>query len=155
MKKILPPIISILIAQSAGLIGSIFTANSVNTWYTTINKPSFNPPSWIFGPVWITLYTLMGIAAFLIWNKKKSSQRTKALFVYGIQLVLNTLWSILFFGLQNPGMAFFEILFLLAFILATICFFFKQSKPAAYLLIPYLAWVSFAAILNYNIWILN
>lgn len=155
MKKYLTLIISIAIAQSAGLIGSIFTVNSVNTWYTAVNKPSFNPPSWIFGPVWITLYTLMGIAAFLIWQKRKSKQAKIALGFYAIQLVLNSLWSILFFGQQNPGAAFIEIIFLLIFILLTTIFFYKENKLAGILFLPYLAWVGFASILNYNIWLLN
>ena len=147
--------ISILIAQSAGVIGSIFTAGSVQTWYVDLVKPALNPPNWIFGPVWITLYTLMGIAAYLIWQRRREQGVKFALSLYGVQLILNTLWSILFFGLQNPGLAFAEILILLPFIVLTMALFWRINKWAGILLVPYLAWVSFATYLNYAIWSLN
>jgi tryptophan-rich sensory protein len=155
-------IASIIICQLAGIIGSIFTISSVNTWYTKLNQPVFNPPSWIFSPVWISLYLLMGISLYIIWNKKtvlkiKSKIKTWkiALWVFGIQLVLNSLWSILFFGLKSPLLAFIEIIFLWISILLTMIYFKKFSKISFYLLIPYILWVSFALILNLSYVILN
>lgn len=148
-------IISILIAQAAGIVGSVFTAESVQTWYLTLNFPSWQPPSWVFGPVWVTLYALMGIAAALIWPHRKTTIGRQALVAYGIQLVLNTFWSILFFGQQNPELAFYEILVLLAAIITTIVLFWRIRRLAAVLMLPYLAWVTFATILNYTIWQLN
>ncbi len=140
----------------AGIIGSVFTAPSIPTWYATLVRPEFSPPNWIFAPVWTTLFALMGIAAFLVWNKGLKRQDIKiALSMFIIQLVLNTLWSILFFGMQNPGAALIEIVVLWLAILATILTFAKISRVAAWLLVPYIAWVSFAAYLNYSIWILN
>lgn len=151
----------IIISELAGVIGSLFTTPSIAGWYAGIIKPDLNPPAWVFGPVWTTLFVLMGIAAFLVWSsyaeasedKKKSIRIALALF--GIQLVLNTLWSIIFFGLHSPGSAFIEIIFLWLAILATIIAFAKISRPAAWLLLPYILWVSFAGYLNYSIWILN
>lgn len=153
--KFLTSIISILIAESAGIIGSFFTASSVKTWYTVINKPSWNPPSWVFGPVWITLYAMMGIAAGLVWNKRSLPEARIALWFYGIQLVLNALWSILFFGLKNPGLAFVEIIVMLVLIIITTVLFWRINTWAGVLMIPYIAWVSFASFLNFNIWRLN
>ena len=149
-------VIAIVISQLAGLIGSVFTISSIPTWYATLQKPSFNPPNWIFGPAWITLYFLMGVAAFLVWRhglERKEVRR--ALTIFGGQLVLNALWSIIFFGLHNPFWAFVEIIFLWLAILWMIIAFYKISRPAAYLLLPYILWVSFASILNFSILILN
>lgn len=143
-------IFSILIAQSAGIIGGIATASSVKSWYlTNLIKPEFNPPSWIFGPVWTTLFTLMGISLYLVWNKKNN------LFFFWLQLVLNTTWSFLFFGLRSPTLAFYEIIILWIAILMTVIKFWRYKKSASILLWPYLAWVTFAAYLNYSIMILN
>lgn len=142
-------ILAIIITQLAGIIGSFFTTPNIPTWYANINKPGFTPPSWLFAPVWITLYLMMGISLYLIWEKKLNP-----IWFY-IQLVLNSLWSILFFGLQQPMIAFIEIMALWAFILITIITAFKKSRAASYLLIPYLAWVSFAGALNLAIAILN
>lgn len=153
--KIITAIVSIAIAQTAGIIGSFFTAQSVRTWYATLAKPDWNPPSWVFGPVWISLYTLMGISAFLVWENKNASGTKTALVFYAIQLALNALWSILFFGIKNPALAFAEILVLLLFILITTFLFWKIDYRAGILLLPYIAWVSFASFLNYNIWKLN
>jgi translocator protein len=153
--KLVPLIFSIGIAQGAGVIGSFFTVSGVATWYTTIVTPEWNPPSWVFGPVWIGLYTLMGIAAFLVWQKRGLPGAKLALLVYGVHLVLNALWSVLFFGLHNPALAFAEILILLVFIVGTIILFWRIHTWAGALLLPYLAWVSFAAFLNYTIWQLN
>jgi tryptophan-rich sensory protein len=154
MKKYLKFIISILIPFIASAIGGFFTSSSVGTWYTTINKPSFNPPSWVFGPVWTLLYLLMGIALYLVWVNK-AKKKEKAYWAFGIQLGLNALWSILFFGMRNPLFAFVEIIFLWTAILFTIIYFYKINKKTIYLLIPYILWVSFAAVLNFSIMILN
>lgn len=149
-------IIAIVVSELAGIIGSVFTASSVAGWYKTLIRPDIAPPSWVFGPVWTTLFALMGIAAFLIWKKGIDRKDVRiALYIFAGQLVLNTLWSILFFGMQNPGAAFVEIIILWIAILATIISFAKISKAAGWLLIPYILWVSFAAYLNYSFWILN
>lgn len=149
-------IIAIGISEAAGIIGSIFTASSIPTWYATLARPELSPPNWVFGPVWTMLFALMGIAAFLIWQKGINHRDVKvALSVFGIQLILNTLWSIVFFGLQNPGAAFMEIIVLWVAILATIIMFAKISRVAAWLLVPYILWVTFAGYLNYSIWMLN
>lgn len=153
--QFLSVIVSILIAQAAGAIGSFFTASSVRTWYETITKPAWNPPSWVFGPVWITLYTLMGIAAWLVWTARDVPGAKFALGVYGVHLICNALWSILFFGLKNPGLALIEIVILLALILYTTVLFWKINPVAGALMVPYILWVSFATYLNYAIWQLN
>lgn len=153
--KIITAIISIAIAQGAGLIGAVFTTSSVTSWYLTINKPFWNPPSWIFGPVWTLLYVFMGIAAYLVWQQRDLPGAKLALSVYALQLVLNTLWSILFFGLKNPGLALVEIIFLLVSIIITTVLFWRITPLAGALMIPYLVWVSFATYLNYTIWQLN
>lgn len=156
LNNVLKLFVAIGVSELAGVVGSVFTAPSVKTWYLEIAKPSFNPPSWVFGPVWITLFALMGIAAFLVWNKGLTRRDVRiALGIFLFQLVLNTLWSVIFFGLQSPGAAFIEIVFLWLAILMTIVSFYKISKPAALLLVPYILWVSFAAILNYSIHELN
>lgn len=150
-------VISLIAPQAAGLIGSVFTVTSVNGWYSTIVRPDFAPPNWIFGPVWTTLFVLMGIALFLVW-KKEDTQKKKvklAFQFFAVQLVFNTLWSIIFFGLQSPGWAFVEIVFLWISIALTLYLFAPISRLAAWLLVPYLAWVSFAAFLNFSIWMLN
>ncbi|MEO0113915.1 MAG: TspO/MBR family protein [candidate division WOR-3 bacterium] len=147
---------SIIICQLAGVIGSIFTTRSIPTWYASLKKPIFNPPNWLFGPVWTGLFLLMGIAVFLVWQKGMSFPQLKpALIVFGIQLVFNILWSILFFGLRSPFIAFIEIIILWVLILVTVLFFYPISKTAGLLLFPYLLWVSFAAILNFVLWRLN
>ncbi len=144
------------VTQLAGAIGSVFTVSAISTWYATLVKPALNPPSWVFGPVWTTLYLLMGIAAFLVWYKgQERKDVTRALVVYGVQLVLNATWSIVFFGLQNPGLALVNIVLLFVSIVVTMILFYKISRPAMYLLIPYIAWVSFASYLNYAIYVLN
>jgi tryptophan-rich sensory protein len=156
MKNTIAFISSLAITSLAGFIGSYFTFDAIPNWYATLEKPALNPPNWIFGPVWTTLYILMATAAFLIWKKGWEKKEVKiALSVFLIQLVLNTLWSILFFGLQNPAIAFVEIVFMWLAIVATIFLFSKISKPAAWLLIPYILWVSFASYLNFAIWMLN
>lgn len=155
MKKIYKLIISLLIPQVAGGIGSIFTAGSVDGWYRTIAKPSLNPPSWVFGPVWTALFLLMGYALYLVWTDESGKNKKKAYWFFGIQLALNILWSILFFGFKNPQLAFYEIIVLWLAITANILVFYRLNKIAGLLLLPYLAWVSFAMYLNWNLWMLN
>ncbi len=150
-------LLSILITQAVGGLGSIFTVGAIKSWYPTLKKPSFNPPNSIFGPVWSVLFTLMGVSLFLVWRKKAEGKPgvDPALKVFGIQLGLNTLWTILFFGLKSPFYGLVDIAFLWVAILATIVAFSAISVPAALLLIPYILWVSFAAVLNFYIWRLN
>ncbi len=148
--------ISVVVCQLAGLAGYFFTASSVPSWYGSLAKPSFNPPYWVFSPVWITLYALMGISLYLVWQKGLMKKNVKAaLIAFGIQLALNILWTVIFFGLRSPFYAFIEIIFLWAAILLTIINFYKVSKYSAYLLVPYILWVSFAIALNFVIIILN
>jgi tryptophan-rich sensory protein len=148
--------IAILVSESAGALGAVFTARSIPTWYANLTRPEFAPPNWVFAPVWTILYAIMGIAAFLVWKNGWERKDVKiAICLFFGQLVLNALWSIIFFGLQSPGAAFVEIIVLWLAILATIIAFFKISRPAAWLLLPYILWVSFAACLNYSIWMLN
>ncbi len=149
-------VIAIGVCELAGVVGSVFTVSAIPTWYAGLVKPALNPPSWVFGPVWTTLFALMGVAVFLVWHYGFERKDVKmALIIFGIQLFLNTVWSIIFFGLHNPGWAFVEIIFLWLAIFATIITFRKISKLAAWLLIPYILWVSFAGYLNYSIWTLN
>lgn len=148
---------SIVISQSAGFIGSFFTANSVRTWYLTLEKPFFNPPSWVFAPVWTTLYTLMGIALYLVWQKTLTSKKGNAFAVWFFlaHLVVNALWSVIFFGAKDLLAALITILVLWGMIAYLIKLFYPVNKNAAYLLLPYLAWVSFATLLNAAILLLN
>jgi tryptophan-rich sensory protein len=154
-KTIFGVIISVIIAQMAGAIGSFFTAPNIQAWYIYLEKPFFSPPNWLFAPAWITLYTLMGIAAFLIWQKRQEPKVKSVLWLYGIHLVLNSLWSVIFFGFHNLSLAFFEILILWALILIITFRFYKIRRVAGILFIPYILWVSFAAILNFAIWQMN
>lgn len=154
--RIFKLVIAIIVSELAGIIGSLFTVQSIQSWYSTLARPEFAPPNWVFGPVWTTLFALMGIAAFLVWEKGWNLRKVKiALGVFVGQLILNTLWSIIFFDLHSPGFALVEIIFLWLAILWTIVAFHKVSKTAAYLLLPYIAWVTFAAFLNYAIYALN
>jgi translocator protein len=124
-------------------------------WYESIVKPSWNPPNWLFGPVWSALYTMMGIAAWIVWKDYGFSGAKKAITLFLIQLILNGLWSQIFFGMQEIGWAFIEILFLLTAIIATTILFFEKNKIAGWFMVPYLLWVSFASVLNGTIWWLN
>jgi len=149
-------VISIIACQCAGLIGSLFTTPAITTWYATLQKPPFTPPNWLFAPAWITLYLLMGISAFIIWRRGLDNRWAKqALIVFLIQLVLNALWSIAFFGLESPLYGVIVIATLWVAILLTILKFFKVSSVAAVLMLPYILWVTFAAVLNISIWVLN
>jgi benzodiazapine receptor len=148
--------VTIVASLTAGAIGSIFTMAAIPTWYATLAKPPFTPPSWIFAPVWTLLYVLMGIAAFMIWRKGLENRQVRtALIFFLIQLVLNTLWSVAFFGLESPLYGLIVILILWVAILVTIVLFFKISKVSSILMWPYLLWVSFATILNSSILLLN
>lgn len=152
----LQAVIAIIVCQFAGFVGMLFTTPNIPTWYATLNKPFFSPPNFVFGPVWITLYTLMGISVFLIWKKgiEKKENKTAIIF-FGVQLILNALWSLSFFGLQNPLYGLINIVVLLAVLAVTIYKFYKIDKRAAYLLIPYFLWGAFATLLNLAIFLLN
>lgn len=145
----------IALALAVGAIGGLATASSVTSWYPTLAKPAFNPPNAVFGPVWTTLYILMAIAAWRVWRTPASLQRRTALALYGLQLALNLAWSLLFFGLRSPALALAEIVVLWLAITATIAAFARLDRLAALMLAPYLAWVSFASVLNFEIWRLN
>jgi translocator protein len=138
-----------------GFLGSMATASSVNTWYTGLVKPSFNPPNTVFAPVWTCLYLLMGISSYLIIDLAKSSAQKKAIFIYGLQLLLNCLWSIVFFYCKQPNLALVVIVLLWCSIVYMLYLFFKLNKTAFYLNLPYIVWVSFATVLNAALWWLN
>ncbi len=148
--------ISILIPVLVGVVSGLFTSSAVKGWYAVANKPWFNPPNWIFAPVWTALYVMMGIALFLVWKAEadKTIKQT-AIILFIVQLTLNFFWSFIFFKLQQPGWAFAEICLMWLMILITIIWFGKISPAAAWLLVPYICWVSFASVLNYSIWKLN
>ncbi len=178
-KNILKFIIAVVVSELAGTIGAIFTKPSIPTWYASLVKPALNPPSWVFGPVWTALYFLIGVSFYLVWARnwkvvhpilirtKKAwnpwserlwrgdLQKVNVISIFAVQYVLNVAWSFVFFGLHQPLIAFFVILALWFSILYTIVNFYRISKPAAYLLLPYILWVSFAVYLNYAIWALN
>ena len=147
-------VFSILLCEGAGILGSFFVVSSITTWYNLLNKPSFFPPNSVFGPVWGSLYFLMGIALYLVWSSKGKSVK-HAVNLFYIQLGLNVIWSIIFFGIRNLSLGFIEIIVLWIMIIVTIIAFYKISKPAAFLLYPYLAWVTFAGYLNLAVWVLN
>ncbi len=156
MNNIARLIISILICEGAGIIGSLFTMSQIKSWYAGIKKPSFNPPGWIFGPVWSILFLLMGVSLYLVWSGGISGIPIETeITIFGIQLALNILWSILFFGIHSPRLAFVDIIFLWAMILLTVFEFYSINNTAGLLLVPYFLWVSFALILNFEIWKLN
>lgn len=149
---VLALVVCVLICFAAAAIGGIWTSRSVGTWYKEIEKPSWNPPSWVFGPVWTALYLMMGISLWLVWRERAPAL---PLGLFAVQLVLNAAWSGLFFGLRLPGAAFAEIVLLWLAIVGTVLTFRPIAPVAAYLLLPYLGWVSFAAVLNFTIWRLN
>jgi len=156
MKKVFGILVSILVCELAGFVGSVFTTPSIPGWYAGLVKPPFNPPSWVFAPVWTILYALMGLSAFLVYEKgPKKSEVRKALAVFAGQLLLNALWSIVFFGAHMILGAAVVIVLLGAMIVASMWLFFRISKAAAYLLVPYILWVSFAAVLNISLYVLN
>lgn len=149
-------VFSIVVCQSAGVLGAVFTSRSVSTWFSTLNKPWFAPPNWLFGPVWISLYFLMGVSLYLLLLEDLGDPQIKtALFIFGVQLVVNAGWSFFFFGLRNPLAGFIVIVVLLLLILVTMSLFWKIKPVSAYLLAPYLMWVSFATLVSFFIWRLN
>lgn len=157
IKNIPKLIFSVGLCLAAGIIGSFFTVSAIPDWYVSLNKPSFSPPNWIFGPAWTLLYILMGYSLYLVQSSKFKDQsfKNKALIIFAIQLSLNAIWSIIFFGMKNPVLAFVDIIALWVAIIFTIKAFSKINKLASYILYPYLAWVSFASILNLAIILLN
>jgi benzodiazapine receptor len=149
-------LISISIPLLVGAIAGFFTSSGVNTWYAVANKPSFNPPNWIFAPVWTILYIMMGIALYLVWKTEaEKAVKQTALILFAVQLTFNFFWSFIFFYAKQPGWAFIEILVMWLMILFTILWFRKVAPIAALLLVPYICWVSFASVLNFYIWKLN
>jgi tryptophan-rich sensory protein len=157
MNKVSRITVVVFICLIVGYVSGMVTRSSITTWYPTLIKPSFNPPNWIFAPVWTSLYIMMGIAAGLVWNQITSNKEavTKALQFFTVQLVLNAMWSYLFFGLHNLMLASIEVVLLWLLIFETYTQFTKINKIAGYLLLPYLAWVSFASVLTFSIWWLN
>lgn len=156
MKPFIKLIISLIIPLAVGAVSAVFTMRSVQTWYPILNKPFFNPPNWIFAPVWTVLYIMMGIAFYIIWKKPwQGNEKRTAITVYFIQLLLNFAWSAIFFYFHRKGWALAEISVLWIMIVITIRVFGKISRTAAWLLIPYIIWVSFACLLTYAIWQLN
>ncbi|NLF72596.1 MAG: tryptophan-rich sensory protein [Candidatus Anammoximicrobium sp.] len=148
-------VVLIAVCLGAGGLGAIATTPEIDGWYRTLAKPAWNPPGSVFGPVWTTLYVLMAIAAWLVWKPAGFRAAARPLTLFGVQLALNVSWSWIFFGLHQPGWAFAEIVMLWLAIVATTSAFFRCSKLAGWLLVPYGAWVSFAVVLNFTIWRLN
>lgn len=179
MNKLVKLVISVVICQLAGGVGSIFTVSEIATWYAVLNKPFFQPPNWLFGPVWTLLFLFMGISLYLVWEKNwqikfdfgklkgkawnkysekfwmGSWQKANLILIFCAQLVLNVLWSVIFFSMHNLGLAFFELVMLWFAILYLIFNFYRVSKISSYLLVPYILWVSFAGILNLAVWLIN
>ncbi len=175
--NIIKILISIIICELAGVAGSFFSTPEINGWYRNLDKPALTPPAWMFGPVWTLLFVLMGVSLYLVWSKNwvVNTEKTEAklwnplsqklwtgswsriniISIFCLQLILNVLWSVIFFRIHSPAWAFFELLMLWFAILFTIINFYRVSRAAAYLLIPYILWVSFAGVLNYFLWTLN
>ncbi|MFT3933454.1 MAG: TspO/MBR family protein [Chitinophagaceae bacterium] len=149
-------ILSIVLTVGIGLLGGLFTAPEIQGWYAHINKPSWNPPNWLFGPVWTLLYVLMGIAFYKVWKTTTTADKKQwAIIIFIAQMALNFIWSYIFFNQHQPGWAFVDIVVLWLAIICTIIAFSRINSGAAWLLVPYISWVSFAAILNYVIWQMN
>jgi len=147
---------SVAIPLAAGAIGSVATARSVTTWYPTLQKASFNPPGWVFAPVWTTLYVMMGIALFLVWRRGLALPLVKTgIVLFAVQMALNTLWSIAFFGMRSPAAGLVVIVLLWVALVLTMITFFRISRAPGLLLVPYFLWVSFATVLNGTLWWLN
>jgi len=146
----------VLVCVLLGALGGLLTAPAIESWYTTVEKPGFTPPNWVFGPVWTLLYALQGVAAWLLWRDGLSDRATRvALGLFGLQFLLNLAWSPAFFGLRSPLLGLVVILPLLGAILATMAAAWRVDRRATLLLVPYVAWVGFATVLNYAIWSLN
>ena len=145
----------IILCLAVSGVGGVITATSVDTWYQALEKPPFNPPDWVFAPVWTVLYILMGIAAWRVWRLRSFEAAPKAFAVFGVQLCLNLAWSFLFFGLQRIDLALIEIVILLVAIIANTIMFWRIERLAGLLFVPYAAWVTYATILNISLWLLN
>jgi len=154
-RQILKLVVSILLPLGLGAIAGIFTAKAIPEWYATLNQPSFNPPNWIFGPVWTSLYILLGISFFLTWKQPATKERNRAISIFLIQLVLNFAWSFLFFYFHQIGLALIDIIVLWILIITMLILFYRIKPLAAYINIPYLLWVTFASILNASYFVLN
>jgi tryptophan-rich sensory protein len=149
-------LVAVALPLAAGILGAFLTVDSVRDWYPSLVRPSFAPPSWVFGPVWTTLYVMMGVASWMVWRTGAGTPEVRgALVIYGVQLALNFAWSPLFFGLRQPALALVDIVLLLGLVAWTVVRFYRVSKPAGWLLIPYLGWVAFATVLNAGFWWLN
>lgn len=148
-------VISIGVCLAAGLIGSVFTISNISVWYSTLNKPFFSPPDWLFLPTWTILYILMGVALFFIWKAPKVKKTNEGLMLFGAQLIFNIIWPIIFFGFRSIVGGLISIVILLILILMTTVQFYRIDKRAAYLMLPYLLWVCFATMLNISIYLLN
>ncbi len=148
-------LLCIAVCQAAGLIGSIFTDPKIGTWFSTLVRPGIAPPNWLFGPVWITLYFLMGVALYLVLREREKQGADLALFLFAVQLILNASWSYFFFGLESTFLGFLVLLAVWAAVVLTIAAFARISRNAALLLVPYIAWVTFAGIVAYQFWVLN
>ncbi|MBK7443265.1 MAG: tryptophan-rich sensory protein [Bacteroidetes bacterium] len=149
-------IIAIILCESVGIISGLLASANNNPWFDALNKPTWNPPAYLFGPVWTTLYLLMGISLGIIWNNNSTEpNKRKAYFLFALQLFLNFWWSIIFFHFHSPAFALLDIIIMVVIIIITIFTFSSFSKLAAWLLVPYISWVSFATILNFTIWNLN
>ncbi len=156
MKELSKLILAILLCELVGIIATPFTISAIPTWYQTLNKPFFSPPNWIFGPAWTTLYFLMGVSVYLVWKKGIGKKGVNvAIGYFSIQLILNFFWSLMFFGFRSPILGLLDIVLLWVCIAITMIKFWPISKAAFYLLVPYIFWVSFAAILNVSIVLLN
>lgn len=155
MNKLWKLALLVLICEGVGILGSYFTISQIPTWYATLQKPSFSPPNYIFAPVWTTLYFSMGLSLFLVLEKKLKKDKNKIIMLFSLSLLFNFIWSFVFFGLHSPILAFIDIAMLWGSIIFLIYEFWRHSKAASLLLIPYLLWVSFASILNLFIIVLN
>lgn len=155
MKKFLPYIVGVFVCNLVGFLGSLFMFESLPTWYQTLNTPSLNPPSFVFGPVWTLLYTLMGIALTKVWQFKSSKLKSLWLTVFAVNLFLNGIWSMFFFYLQNVGLALIDLVLIWSTLLVLLVISKKLNKNVFFLLLPYFVWVSFASYLNFMIYILN
>jgi benzodiazapine receptor len=148
-------VVFLVICLAVSALGGLLTASSVDGWYTTLNKPTFNPPNWVFAPVWTTLYVLMAIAGWRVWRSAGPAVRRWPLVVFGVQLALNLLWSLLFFGLQQIGLALLDISLLLLAISVNTVLFWRVDRLAGWFFVPYVLWVGFALVLNLSLWLLN
>jgi tryptophan-rich sensory protein len=154
-RQVIGLVVSVAVCLGCAGIGSLLTMPAISTWYKTIRKPTWNPPNWLFGPVWTLLYLSMAVAAWLVWRQSETSSVSLALALFGIQLALNLAWSAIFFHYHQIGAAVVDVVFLWIFILATTPEFWKVAPAASWLMVPYLAWVTFASILNATVWSLN